>query len=141
MACRITYCGAAKSFLTGEKGTRNRQRHTVACDPKRTSAEQWLGYLVGGNEHGLRNHHAERFGRLEIGDQLEFDRLHYRRFIRRSPLSTSPTQPAISLVVERMRTNPAKSATSTPERNAYCLLRIAAIVTTSSQPEILELYA
>jgi hypothetical protein len=39
--------------------------------PQRKSAERQLDHFVGGNEHGLRNHDAERFGRLEIDDQLK----------------------------------------------------------------------
>jgi len=72
---------------------------------------------------GLPNRDAERFGRLEIEDQLECAALPkvHSAFC---PWAYLPTWPVVSLVMDRtLQAATAKLATGIPERDAYCAYR------------------
>src|SRR5215207_6218961 len=94
-------------------GRRSRSRLKYATLRAERELRASFDHLVGAGEERGRNGEAERFGGLQVEDELKFRRLLDGQVVRRCPLQNSiniPSRPPVFLAqVRAVRGKPARS--------------------------------
>jgi hypothetical protein len=67
----------------GKRTSADRPAWSVSCQNRKSRG--LFDHLIGAGEHSLRNNKAERFGGLEVDDQLDFRNLDNRQISRLCP--------------------------------------------------------